>query len=151
MYLAYIATMHCNVLKHHRAWVRNTWNPGCWGGSEDKKRSNLHLGSVGHHFLASGTIFRELAPPSIGLDPIKPCTLIFPMGFGALIQIGWINTVHIQRVANTCRKNLVKMLRTMIMILRNDCVAFPPPPWQMTFLDGQSGPGLREGGWVVHG
>ena len=45
-------------------------------------------------WAALGTIFRELAPPSIGLDPIKPCTLIFPMGFGALIQIGWINTVH---------------------------------------------------------
>ena len=50
---------------------------------------------------STGTIFRELAPASIGLDPIKPCTLIFPMGFGALIQIGWINTV--QRVANTCK------------------------------------------------
>ena len=28
-----------------------------------------------------------LAPLRIGLAPIKPCTLIFPMGFGALIQI----------------------------------------------------------------
>ena len=34
-----------------------------------------------------GPICTVLAPPRIGLAPIKPCTLIFPMGFGALIQI----------------------------------------------------------------
>ena len=67
------------------------WTPRSWG--KKAKSEAIFI------WAASGTIFRELAPPSIGLDPIKPCTLIFPMGFGALIQIGGINTV--QRVANT--------------------------------------------------
>ena len=50
--------------------------------SQPAQRSQLIL--VRQH---CGTICTVLAPSRIGLAPIKPCTLIFPMGFGALIQI----------------------------------------------------------------
>ena len=87
-------------MQHQRAWIIISLGPGTLDVELVSTKSEVIFIWAAVH--CSGDHFQRVsASLSIGLDPIKPCTLIFPMGFGALIQIGWINTV--QRVANTCK------------------------------------------------